>query len=75
MGPGTGCTQVTPAAAPCTHAVVPFLLESRMRELGAEPVTAALWQVHAVRDGNLVTGQNPASAAPTAALALEVLGG
>lgn len=41
--------------------VMPFLLESRLRELGAEFVGAAKWTNHVVTDGNLVTGQNPQS--------------
>jgi putative intracellular protease/amidase len=53
---------------------VPFLLESRLRSLGATVVTAPMWADHAVRDGNLVTGQNPASAPSTARLVLEALG-
>ena len=53
---------------------VPYLLESRLRELGAlfegnpEP-----FGPHAVRDGRLVTGQNPASSARVADLLLEAL--
>jgi putative intracellular protease/amidase len=53
--------------------VVPFALESRIRELGAEFSGAANWQPYAVRDGNLVTGQNPASSAKVASLVLESL--
>jgi len=53
--------------------VVPFLLESRLRALGADLVTAPLWADNAVRDGNWVTGQNPASAHSAAALVLEAL--
>jgi putative intracellular protease/amidase len=41
--------------------VVPFMLESRLRELGAEFSSGPDWQPFAVRDGLLVTGQNPAS--------------
>ncbi|KAI0638005.1 class I glutamine amidotransferase-like protein [Trametes polyzona] len=42
---------------------IPFLVETRIKELGGlyekakEP-----WGAHVVRDGNLITGQNPASA-------------
>mgnify|MGYP006273812013 FL=1 len=43
-------------------AVVPFLLETRHRELGAEVITAPNWREQVVVDGRLVTGQNPASA-------------
>jgi putative intracellular protease/amidase len=53
---------------------VPFLLESRLRELGALHEGAPDFVPFAVRDGTLVTGQNPASAAPTAALVMEALG-
>jgi putative intracellular protease/amidase len=53
---------------------VPFLLESRLRELGAdvegnrEPFGA-----YAVRDGRLVTGQNPASSGRVAELLIDAL--
>lgn len=55
------------------HDAVPFLLESRLRELGALIAPAPDFQAYAVRDGNLVTGQNPASAEKTAALVMEAL--
>ena len=42
-------------------AKVPFLLETRLRELGATYSGADAWAVHTVRDGNLITGQNPQS--------------
>jgi putative intracellular protease/amidase len=41
--------------------VVPFHLESRLRELGALFEGAANWQAFAVRDGQFITGQNPQS--------------
>ncbi|MFC4314238.1 type 1 glutamine amidotransferase domain-containing protein [Steroidobacter flavus] len=51
--------------------IVPLLPEERMNQLGAQYSCAAEpFQSHVVRDGNLLTGQNPASAAP---LAVEVL--
>jgi len=43
--------------------VIPFVLEERMLEAGAIYRKKARWQVHIVEDGNLITGQNPASAA------------
>lgn len=52
---------------------VPFLLESRLRELGALYESAPDFQAFAIRDGNLVTGQNPASATKTAALVMDAL--
>jgi len=42
--------------------VVPFLLESKLRERGAKPVPAPNFQANVQVDGRLVTGQNPASA-------------
>lgn len=52
---------------------VPFLLETRMRELGADVVAAPNFTPQAVRDGNLVTGQNPMSSAPAAALTIQAV--
>jgi putative intracellular protease/amidase len=46
--------------------VVPFLLEDRLRERGARFAGAPLWLVQVVTTDRLVTGQNPASAAPVA---------
>jgi putative intracellular protease/amidase len=43
--------------------VMPFLLESRLRALGARFECAPNWQAFSVRDGHLITGQNPASSA------------
>mmetsp|Transcript_50625 Transcript_50625/g.135429 ORF Transcript_50625/g.135429 Transcript_50625/m.135429 type:complete len:241 (-) Transcript_50625:164-886(-) len=40
---------------------VPFLLEKRLRELGAEVETAGDFTDQVVQDGKLVTGQNPQS--------------
>lgn len=42
--------------------VVPFLLETKLRELGGEFEGAANFEEKVVRDGNLITGQNPMSA-------------
>ena len=53
---------------------IPFLLESRLRELGADFHGADDWQSNAVRDGLLITGQNPQSSAAVAARLIEALG-
>jgi len=53
--------------------VVPFALESRMRDLGGKFEKAANWQAYAVRDGQLITGQNPQSSVLVAQLVLEAL--
>jgi len=55
--------------------VVPYLLETRLRQLGARfEANAEPFGPHAVRDGRLVTGQNPASSERVAELMLEALG-
>jgi putative intracellular protease/amidase len=54
--------------------VVPFALESRLRSLGAQFEGAANWQAFAVRDGNLITGQNPQSSELVAQHVLAALG-
>jgi len=52
---------------------VPFLLETRLKELGADHHKGPDFQPFALRDGNLVTGQNPQSAGKTAGLVIETL--
>lgn len=52
---------------------MPFLLESRLRELGANFVEAPNFQKQIAVDGRLVTGQNPASATATAEAIVELL--
>mmetsp|Transcript_11422 Transcript_11422/g.30766 ORF Transcript_11422/g.30766 Transcript_11422/m.30766 type:complete len:227 (-) Transcript_11422:92-772(-) len=42
--------------------VVPFLLESKMKEVGGKFEGADPWGSHVVVDGNLITGQNNISA-------------
>ena len=48
-------------------------LESRLRELGAQFEKAASWQPFAVRDGQLITGQNPQSSAALAEVVIAAL--
>lgn len=55
--------------------VVPFLLEDRLRERGARYSKAEDFAAHVVVDDLLITGQNPASSAPTAIALLGVLAG
>jgi putative intracellular protease/amidase len=52
---------------------VPFLLEDRLRELGAKVETGPNFKPFSIRDGNLITGQNPASSEGVAKLVLERL--
>jgi len=53
--------------------LVPFLLETRLRELGANFVDRPDWSDHIERDGNLITGQNPQSSHSAAHLLVEAL--
>ena len=53
--------------------IEPFLLESRLRELGAKFECSANFTSHAVRDGRLVTGQNPQSTAAISKLLIEAI--
>lgn len=52
---------------------VPFLLETKLRELGAEFQRAGKWEDFAVTDGTLVTGQNPQSSRSVALRMIDVL--
>ncbi len=42
--------------------LVPFLLETRLKELGAEFIEGKPWAEHVVVDGHIITGQNQNSA-------------
>jgi putative intracellular protease/amidase len=53
--------------------IVPFPLETRLRELGGHYERGPTWKSFAVRDGRLVTGQNPASSEAVAREALVAL--
>jgi putative intracellular protease/amidase len=68
----TGFTNGEEAAVDLTK-VVPFLVEDDLMRLGAIFSKVKNWGVHTVIDGQLVTGQNPASSGPAAKLLLEVL--
>ena len=48
------------------HEVVPFMLETRLQEQGGTPKQAENFAANVVVDGNLITGQNPASSIPAA---------
>ncbi|MEM7487825.1 MAG: type 1 glutamine amidotransferase domain-containing protein [Pseudomonadota bacterium] len=65
-------TDAEEAAVGLTDAM-PFALESRLRDLGAKVESAPNFEAQAVRDGRLVTGQNPASAPAVGDLLVEAL--
>lgn len=54
--------------------LVPLLAETALVEQGANYRRAAPFEAMVVEDGNLITGQNPASAEPLAAALLKRLG-
>ncbi len=53
--------------------VVPFMLEDELKEKGARYSKADDWHPYAITDGNLITGQNPASSDPVAKAVLEII--
>ncbi len=55
--------------------VMPWRIEDEMKRIGANYVQAGLWRGFAIRDGNLVTGQQNFSGSETAKVVLEALGG
>lgn len=61
----TGFSNTEEAAVGLTD-VVPFLVEDVLKANGGRYERAADWQPHAVTDGLLITGQNPASSEPVA---------
>lgn len=61
-------------ALPKGKHLMPWRIEDELKKLGANYVQAGLWRGFAVRDGNLITGQQNFSGAETAALVIEALG-
>ena len=54
--------------------VMPWRIEDELRKLGANFVQAGLWKGFAIRDGNLVTGQQNFSGGEVARVILEAVG-
>jgi putative intracellular protease/amidase len=54
--------------------VMPWRIEDELKRLGANYIQAGLWRGFAVRDGNLITGQQNFSGAETARAAIRALG-
>lgn len=61
----TGFTNTEEQAAGLTE-IVPFLVEDMLVQNGGNYTKVADWQPYIVKDGLLITGQNPASSAPAA---------
>jgi len=56
-----------------TH-VMPWRIEDEMKRLGANYVSAGLWRGFAIRDSNLITGQQNFSGSETAQMVIRALG-
>lgn len=68
----TGFTNSEEEAVHLTD-VVPFLLQDKLSELGGDFSQAGDFQPYVIRDGLLITGQNPASSESAARTLLEAL--
>jgi putative intracellular protease/amidase len=55
--------------------VMPWRIEDELKKLGANYVQAGAWRGFAIRDGNLITGQQNFSGAETGRAVIEALGG
>ena len=66
----TGFTNSEEEAVGLTK-IVPFLVEDELKRLGGIFSKADDWQPYILIDGQLITGQNPASSEPAAKLLLE----
>ena len=62
------------AAVNLTH-IVPFLLEDKLKSLGAHYSNIRSWESYVQQDGLLITGQNPNSSEGVANLLLKTLKG
>ena len=68
----TGFTNTEEAAVGLTDAV-PFLVQDMLVENGGNYTKGADWAPHVIVDGNLITGQNPASSKAAAQALLAML--
>ena len=68
----TGFTNTEEAAVGLTD-VVPFLVEDMLKQNGGQYSKGADWAPYVLTDGDLITGQNPASSGPAAEQALAYL--
>ena len=68
----TGFSNTEEVAVQLTQ-IVPFLLEGSLKAKEADYTKVEDWQSYVVTDGNLVTGQNPASSEATVNAVLELL--
>src|ERR1700758_1137503 len=53
--------------------IVPFLVEDELLRLGATYSKVKNWGIYTIKDGLLITGQNPASSGPAAKILVDTL--
>ncbi|MGJ7497299.1 type 1 glutamine amidotransferase domain-containing protein [Variovorax sp. RT4R15] len=68
----SGFTNTEEEAVGLTH-IVPFLVEDELKKLGGQFEKVDDWQVLAITDEHLITGQNPASSTAAAQALLKLL--
>jgi putative intracellular protease/amidase len=61
-------------ALPRDKHLMPWRIEDALKDIGANYVQAGLWRGFAIRDGNLITGQQNFSGSETALVVAEALG-
>ncbi len=61
-------------ALPKDKHLMPWRIEDELKKVGANFVQAGLWRGFAIRDGNLITGQQNYSGSETAELVIQTLG-
>jgi putative intracellular protease/amidase len=61
-------------ALPRDEHVMPWRIEDELKKLGANYIQAGLWKGFAIRDGNLITGQQNFSGSETAEVIIRALG-
>ena len=54
--------------------IMPWRIEDKLKSIGANYIQAGLWKGFAIRDGNLITGQQNFSGSETAKLVIAALG-
>jgi len=54
--------------------VMPWRIEDELRKIGANYIQAGLWKGFAIRDGNLITGQQNFSGSETADVLIQAMG-
>ena len=64
----------TMGALPRDKHVMPWRIEDALRKIGANYIQAGLWKGFAIRDGNLITGQQNFSGSETADVLIQAIG-